>query len=211
MDRTEIRPGRGWYIVAAALLTIAIVVGPLLAVGKARQMLKDGPAQYVVPGEHPLALAEAGEYVIFHEYQSTVGGRVFSTGPGLPSGLTCQVRDLSTGQPLTLSTVSMNANYTLGSRAGQAVWSFRVPAPGQYTLSAGYPPGPGGPEVVLTVQKGLLGELVGGVFAILGGACVSLLAGAAALVVFLVVLFKRRGAMRRAQGTVAAPPATPYR
>ncbi|MGH6915851.1 MAG: hypothetical protein ACREH3_19345, partial [Geminicoccales bacterium] len=78
-------PGRQWYVFAAAIFVVGIALSVrylFTSVGE----LGDELPQIVVPGAAELSLQEPGTYTIFHEHESIVDGRYYSTRENL-SGL----------------------------------------------------------------------------------------------------------------------------
>ena len=76
-----------------------------------------------------------------------------------------------TGAEVELSRPSGSETYTLGGRSGASILSFNLAQAGAYELSADYPAGQGGPQVVLAVAHGFAGGLIAqvlGFFAIDG-------------------------------------------
>ena len=202
MKQQSIRPGRWLYWLGGVMIVVGIalaVVGILGFVGGIAEM-RDRLQRVVVPGTGTLTLDEPGTYTIYHEHQSAVGGRTYSNPPIL-SGLTCTVTSKESGGPASLSEVTMSKTYTLGSRAGIAVWQFDVEKAGEYQLSATYAPGATGPPVVLAVGRRLFGWIAKKILGLIAGLVALFLLGGGALAIILVTYLKRRSARKRlAQG-----------
>src|SRR3990172_6931151 len=66
----------------------------------------------------------------------------------------------TTGSKIPLSHSSMNSTYSVGGRSGVSVLEFLIDKPGAYELSAWYPEGKEGTEVVLAIGHGFTGKLV---------------------------------------------------
>jgi hypothetical protein len=179
-------PGRVWYV-AAVLVALA---GFALAGYRVYSNIGDlmsGLDQVVVPGQADLAL-EPGRYTIFHEYQSTVDGRIYS-GTDV-SGLLVRILPAGGGEPLTLDQPGATSSYELGGRAGRSVLAFEVPKAGEYKLVAVYPEGEEKPQAVLAVGRGMTGRILTLVFSAL--VIVFLSVAAAALIA--VITYRRRRA-----------------
>ncbi len=143
--------------------------------------------QVVAPGETELTLREPGNYTIFYEYHSVIGDKVYSTEESL-SGLACVLVSKAKNSEIALSPSSMNSTYEFGGRSGRSIFDFKIYQPGVYALSAGYPQGQQGPEVVLAVGK----DFTTGLFATILGA-LALVFGSMgiAVAITLVTLLKR--------------------
>jgi hypothetical protein len=151
MDDPRITPSR-WYYVLAGLVFVGGMVlfawflfNSLSGMGAKLQ-------QVVAPGETHLTLREPGNYTIFYEYQSVVGDKVYSSDESI-SGLRCTLVAKATNSKIPLSHSSMHSSYELGGRSGRSIFDFQIDQPGVYALSATYPQGQQGPEIVLAVGK----------------------------------------------------------
>ncbi len=104
-------------------------------------------ARVVVPGETSLNL-EDDIYLIYYESRSAVDGRQFSTDQ-LPELLNIKVT--SPGGAAVETDPAREVTYELGGRSGRSILEFWIEEDGKYLLSASYPQGVDGPEVVLAV------------------------------------------------------------
>lgn len=179
-------PGRIWYVVAVLVALAGFASAGFLIYSKLGD-LTTGMVQVVVPGEKVLAL-EPGHYTIFHEYQSTVDGRIYS-GTDV-TGLTVRLVPVDGGAPLALEEPSVTSSYDLGGRSGRSVLTFDVAEPGDYRLIAGYPDGEEKSQAVLAVGQGTTEAIVSLVFSALGIA----FAGVIAAVIIAVITYRRRRA-----------------
>lgn len=128
--------------------------------------------QYVVPGVHTLELERPGNYTIFHEYKSMIDGE-YIWSEGFPAGLKIVVTSHD-GDTLPVEPLRSGSSYSVGSREGSGVASFRVASPGIYSLSGTFT-GSSAPKTVLTVTSGFMSGLFKTVFggiAILGGSMI---------------------------------------
>jgi hypothetical protein len=151
MDTTPITPSR-WYYVLAAVIFIA---GWALFAGFLFQSLSGmeaGLQRVVVPGEMDITLRERGRYTISYEYRSVIAGKIYSTAENI-SGLECTLVSKANGSKVALSLTSVNTTYEFGGHAGRAIFDFTIDQPGIYTLTAAYPEGRQGPEIVLAVGE----------------------------------------------------------
>lgn len=187
-------PGR-WYYGLAALIAVAGVAVSISTMISGIGSLGSDLQQVVVPGNGDLQLYERGEYTIFYENQTVVDGRVYSTGEDIP-GLQIEVTNKTTGQEVATHSPEGSMSYSLGSRSGRSVLAFDIDQPGIYELSAGYPEGNNGPEVVLAVGHGLFGNVFSSIvfpLAIFFGSI------AAAAIMVIVTYLKRQEAAKRAE------------
>jgi len=201
MNGQEIRPGRGYYVLAVLVFIAGIGLFAWLLF-KNLSGLSEGLKQVVVPGKTDLVLSKAGNYTVFYEYRSVVGNKVYLTERSL-SGLICTLVSKSTGSEIRLSPATMTSTYTLGGREGVSILEFQISQPGAYEFSAGYAEGREGPEVVLAIEQDFGARLFA---TIIGGLAVLFGSMALALVIFLVTLNKRSKAKK-----LLASGAAPYR
>jgi hypothetical protein len=205
VDNNEIWPSR-WYYVLAGVIFVAgwvyfgvYLFSNLSGMGKKLQ-------QVVVPGQSDITLREAGHYTIFHEYNSVVGNKIYSTEQKL-SGLEVTLASKATGTSVPMRATASTGNYEFDGRAGVAVLEFDIHNPGVYQLSASYPAGHPGPEVVLAVGHNFTMEMVSAVLGSLG-IIFSSLAISLFLVIFTVI--KRAIAKRRLK-VAGQSPITPVK
>ncbi|MBL8673949.1 MAG: hypothetical protein IPK81_12270 [Rhodospirillales bacterium] len=185
-------PGRIWYFVAAAIFVASIAGAVWIAIARTGGMTA-GLTQIVVPGGATLELKTPGTYTIFHERTSQVDGRVYeSTGI---SGMRVAVRSVATGKSLVVRSPSGSSTYNFGGRSGRSVLAFDVDQPGAYELTAGYDDGRREPRTVLAVGSGFLGALFATIALSMGIAFAGI---AAALLIAIITLLRRRRALRAA-------------
>ena len=110
---------------------------------------------FVAPGSLAFETSRPGDYRIYHEYESFMDGRIFST-EGRIDALSFVV-NAPDGTSVTVRSPSTQATYrnTTGAypRSGYAVATFHVAAPGAYTVTAEYADAEG-PEAVIRVGPG---------------------------------------------------------
>jgi hypothetical protein len=202
----RIRPSRWYYGLAFLILVLGgLAFGLSLAAGI--QGLTNNLQRMVMPRSYFVTLPQAGKYAIFHEYQSSVAGRVFATNNVDLSHMRVSLVARATGEQVRLSPPTTSYSYSSGA-SGVSMMEFDIRTPGLYQFSTWYERGTG-PEVVLAIGKGS-GENMWGVVA----QSLVLLFGAIALSVLtvLVVFFKRRKARRGTQflpGAEEAPAIAP--
>ncbi len=113
--------------------------------------------QYVVPGVHTLELEESGKYTIFHEHKSMIDGE-YLYSDGVPAGLKMVVTSQE-GDTICVKPLSSGGSYSVGSREGTGVGSFKIDSPGSYTLNGTFTGG-NSSKTVLTVTGGFGSGLV---------------------------------------------------
>jgi hypothetical protein len=187
-------PGR-WYYGLAALIAVAGIALSISSLISDFGSLGSDLQQVVVPGSSDLSLSKIGEYTIFYENQTVINGRVYFTDEDIP-GLQIEVKNKTTGQEVITYSPEGSTSYSLGSRSGRSVLAFDVDPPGIYELSAKYPQGVEGPEVVLAVGHGLFGSVFS---AIMYPLVISFGSIAAAAIIVIVVYIKRQEAAKRAE------------
>jgi hypothetical protein len=119
--------------------------------------------QMTAPGTKDFDLSEVGEYTIFYENLSVVGGRLYSTECAVPSGLEIEVTELSSGEKVDLSLPKGSTSYSFGGRSGRSIAAFAIDHPGVYRVAAWYSQGREGPEVVLAVGHGFFEKVISAV------------------------------------------------
>lgn len=133
------------------------------AVFSAISGIGDDVIQMTAPGTKDLDLLEVGEYTIFYENLSVSGGRLYSTGDEVPEGLEIEVKDLSSGEKVDLSSPKGSFSYSFGGRSGRSIAAFAIDHPGTYRMAAWYSRRGEGPEVVLAVGSGFFEKVISAV------------------------------------------------
>ena len=152
-----------------------------------------------MPRSYFISLPEAGTYVIFHEYQSSVAGRVFATNNVNLSGMHVSLVGKATGEQVKVVPRSATYAYSSGV-SGVSILEFDIRKPGVYQCSAWYEKG-AGPEIVLAIGKGS-GDKMWGV--IVRSLAILFIALGLSIVTGLVIFLKRKTARRSAQSLPAA-------
>ncbi|MGB3943391.1 MAG: hypothetical protein WBK88_01195 [Methanothrix sp.] len=168
-----------------ALAALVVVTGLLIFGWMAYSALSGiggDLVQMAAPGTAELDLEKAGEYTIFREDVSVVEGRFYSTGETVPPGLVIELFDLSYGEMVDLSPPFGSSTYTFAGRSGRSIAAFEIDHPGVYRMTASYPPGREGPEVVLAVGTGLFGGIASKIVFAVAALFGSIVAGAAILI-----------------------------
>jgi hypothetical protein len=198
MDDQRMSPSRWYYALAGVVFVAGWVLFALLLI-KNLSGMGAKLQQVVVPGGADITLREPGEYTIFYEYQSVVGNRVYSTEENL-SGLQCELVSKAKNSKIALSPSSVNSTYELGARSGKSAFDFRIDQPGVYELSAGYPEGKQGPEVVLAVGRDFTARMLMTIF---GGIALVFGSIGIAVAIALVTLIKRGKAKKQLKASHA--------
>ena len=186
-------------MLAAAVVVLGAVSTGIFLVKRIGR-IGDNLTQVVVPGEATLTLAQPGNYTIFHERESVVDGRVYSSGS--LSGLRVTLRNAA-GERVPLSGPAASTRYNFGGRSGVGIFEFKITEPGRYRLSAAYEGGRTEPRTVLAVGSGFVASLLATIFGALAFAFGGVILGA---IIAVVVFVKRRKAR---QFAMAAPTMRP--
>ena len=194
MNGQEIRPGRWYYGLAAAVFISGWVLFGLFLY-RNLSGISSKLQQVVVPGKTQLSLNRPGSYTIYYEQESVVGSKVYSTSRSL-SGLECTVTAKATGEEVALSRAAVSARYSVGGRSGYSVFDFKIDRPGIYEIAAQYPEGQEGPEAVLAVGQGFTMRVLTTVF---GGLAIVFGSIGLAVAIAVYTAVKRHKAMRQAQ------------
>jgi len=180
-------PSRAWYLMSMAIVVVSIAIFAYVLSSRLNA-LPDKLMHLVVPGQTDLNLVQTGIYSIFHERQSVVDGQL----------LRVSVRSASAAD-VPLTPPGASATYSIGGRAGVAIFEFEIREPGTYRLAAAYDGGRALPRAVLAVGFGFVGELVATIF----GAIAILFTGLISAAVLAVVVYVKRRKARRASSAMA--------
>lgn len=183
---TGIKPGR-WLYALSALILVAGIASFVLVLLNGLKSMEGSLARIAVPGKYDINLKEPGKYIVFYEYRSVIGNKVYETGLRIPN-ISCSIASKATGQQITLSSPSASYSYSTG-KAGIGVLEFTIGQPGHYEISAWYSEGRQGPEIVLAIGKGFGTQLMTTIIT-----CIAILGGSVALAIaiFIITLIKRR-------------------
>lgn len=185
-------PGRFWYVIAALIFLLGVGSGLWIIVrtvcGIPNQLL-----YVMVPGSTAVELPQSGTYTIYHEYRSYLDGQLYETRGSL-NGLVCSVSSADGSETIPIVPSSINETYSLGSRAGEAIFKFTIVNPGLYQISAAFSDGRSHPQAILAIGQNILGNLLLAVLAPITilGTCTFLSA-----IIIIVVLVKRSQANKR--------------
>jgi hypothetical protein len=193
-------PGRKWYAIAALVFLLGMAFFGVFLFTRLKD-LTGGLQQVVVPGEAELVLEKPGSYTIFHEHESVVGGRYYSSPDEVP-GLKVEVVSSETGEPVSLDAPGASTSYSLGGRSGVSIFVFEIDQPGTYRLSAGFPDGRQEQQLVLAVGQGFGQKLL---LTIFGALAIGLASFILAISIAVVTFWKRRKALRVAPGPQPKP------
>jgi hypothetical protein len=141
------------------------------------------------PGEHDLTLPDAGRYTVFYEYEGVLGGRRYSTGETVPD-FTLTLTTKETGKQVPF-TATATGNYWGSTMAGKAVMDFTIDRPGEYRLTAAYPPEGAPREVLLAIGHDVSGYAVQSYAGLFGGGGLCCGSTVVALVIALLTLLQR--------------------
>jgi hypothetical protein len=189
-------PGRKWYAVAVLIFLAGMAVFAVFLF-MTLSKFADNLVRVTVPGQAELPL-DPGTYTIFHErggMTDGAGGGVITTGD--ITGLRINVQKPETGTAVPL-TPGAGSRYTFDGRSGQSLFTFTLTEPGTYQLVARYDEGRPGPQAVLAIARGFMGNLLTAIF---GGLAIAFGSFAIAVAIGLHVYRRRR--------SVLGPPVLP--
>jgi hypothetical protein len=197
-----IKPSRWFYVIGIIIL----VGGPIISgiflfsavVSNIGDMTEVPSIQVVVPGTSDITLSQTGKYMVFYEYQSMIGNRIYSTGQDIP-GIQVNVVSIDTGAEIPISASSMNSTYTIGGRSGIGLFDFVIDQPGVYELSGSYPASiqgqqqEQGPEIVLAIfHSSAIEKVFGSIMGTIGGVLAIAFVPFAVGVAIIVITFLKR-------------------
>lgn len=193
MNQSTNTPGRSGYALGCGAMLLALCT-PIVAIVL---LFAGGDAlvRFEAPGEVVFEAESAGSYSVYHEYQTTFDGRVYSAASGGLQGLALDVRSQDSGEAVEVSAPAGTATYSFNGRSGVLVASFDAPASGTYVVSATARDGAHEPAV-LAVGRGVASRIVGG---LLGSMAFAGVLGVIGMIVFGRTYFRRRQA--QAAGT----------
>nr|MBN2277459.1 hypothetical protein [candidate division Zixibacteria bacterium] len=124
--------------------------------------MADDFQRVVVPGRAVMEFRGPGNYTIFHEYRSVVGGRIFGSDDNI-AGLQIRLVKLEGYEEIFLEETPGRSSYEFEDRDGYSLYDFNIIEPGSYLLEAWYP-GVGssatGKETVLAVGRDFMKRLL---------------------------------------------------
>lgn len=186
-------PGRRWYAAAAAVFLLTSAVAAWFLYSR-MQALGAALPQVVVPGSAELPLREPGTYTIFHERESVLDGRYYSSGD--ISGLRVELASGTTGELVPLRAPTGSTSYSLGGRSGVSIFSFEIEEAGPYRLTATFLAGGVENRTVLAVGHNFGTKLV---MAILGTMAIGLAGFIIAVTIAALTWQRRRRTSRVAE------------
>ncbi|MEW6717215.1 MAG: hypothetical protein AB1345_06920 [Chloroflexota bacterium] len=199
MTDKKIKPSRGYYVLAFLILVAGCFIAVLIPVISARGSLQEITQtnaelrRVIMPGVEEIELANPGKYTVYHEYQTVLEGRVYTSPETIP-GLECSLVSKASGAQITLSAPTVSSTYTVGGRKATSILEFNIDQPGRYIFScslAGMQVRP----VVLAIGQGMLGSILGLVgknFLTISGSLVVCVGSLVIAVILAIVVFSRR-------------------
>ena len=194
MSINKVHPSALWYVLSIAIAVAGAILWCVFFFILFFS-IESSIQQIVVPGVHRLELPDSGSYIIYHEYQSIVGNKIFSTNKHETIDLKCSIHPVDRAEEIVISPTSPHAKYEFhGKRKGISILEFEVGRPGTYIITAKYSNGREKPQIVLGVARALVEVvLVPGLFLMLYTVVTILLSGG----IFWITFFKRRKAKKR--------------
>jgi tRNA A37 N6-isopentenylltransferase MiaA len=122
MDDPRMTPSR-WYYVLAALVLVGGLGLYWEVLYKGLSGMGDKIQQVLAPGRTELTLREPGNYTIFLEYNTVMGGKVHSTDESI-SGLECELVSTARDSKIAIARSSTNTKYEIDGRSGRSILGF---------------------------------------------------------------------------------------
>jgi len=173
-----------WWLAVAALLFVAGTGGGIAVLVHGIISLPEGHT-FLVPSTQTFQLAEPGPYVVWHDYQTTIKGKVFNKPAELPDQTTITL----THKGKEIPTAKLwSSTITSGQHQKVSIARYHIEEPGAYSLTV---EGLAEPRVFTfsrPIFKPLFQAILSGVFLILFGWL-----GASIGVAFILILRSRKG------------------
>lgn len=130
MNLSRQKPGRIWYIAAAAIAFAGCIGGAAMA-WRAFTLITD-VEQFLAPGSVAVEVAAPGDYLLWHNYRTVFKGRAYSAEKSLPDGVRFRVD--GPGGAVTVSGTHGTTS-TIGETESVSVASFPAITPGRYEVA----------------------------------------------------------------------------
>jgi hypothetical protein len=186
MESGVVKPSRIFYGVSISVFIAGLILFIIVLISRIFSSVNGIGTQVVVPGTEIIELNKTGKYNIFHEYKSVVDGKIYSSNS--INGLYCTLKNVKTGEDITLTITKPNIKYSVNGREGRSVFEFNIDEPGKYELKAWYGQRDG-EETVLAVGKGFGAGLFATIIL-----CIGILFGSIVIsvLIFVITFLKRR-------------------
>ena len=112
--------GADLFLLAAFVLPLACII-PLLHQDSADHT-------FLVPGTAQLTVQEPGRYYLWNKYQSIYQGQNYQRSRTLPDGITIEIRNRTTGQPLEFISDTSTSS-TIGNSAKNSIGYVKIETP----------------------------------------------------------------------------------
>lgn len=142
----------------------------------------DPDATFTVPGEATVKVAAPGDYIVWHESTTTVGG--------LPAGATFTVRKMPEGTDVPTSAAG-HQTWTVNGTRRESVVRFTAAGPGDYRVSVA---GLSGRQVFSVSRDWLAGTVLRFFVGVFLGATLEAVAVIVGIVVLIRLLTERKAA-----------------
>lgn len=188
---SELRPGRVWYVVAAAIVAIGVCVGAGVF----------GFGMYSFIGDLPTMEQEfdAGSATDAELSKGRKSAIYVAIPDGMGSGTRLQLAAQCTGSgdgEITLTKRSADISIGSGGQEWQLVYDVRVDRTGTYRLECTLDDGSGEGRFAVgeAIDMGTFGKLFGSIGALVGAPCLALLVGG---VIALIAAVRRSSHKKR--------------
>lgn len=190
MESIEVKPSRIFYGISVLVFAVGLGLFLFVLLNGIFSVVEKIGMQVIVPGTEIIELKEAGKYSIFYEYESVIDGKIYSSNSIY--GLKCTLKDVNTGDFITLSNSKSNFNYSVNGREGRSVLEFVIDKPGKYEFEAWYET-ENDNKAVLAIGKGFGSTL----FVTILLSFITLFGSlATSIIIFVITFVKRRKSMQ---------------
>lgn len=144
------------YITAIITFTVGMCVSALLFVKMWNNFstIDKSFIRILVPGNRTIFLPSPGNYTIFFEFKSSMGGKVYSAPQDALNGLNLSIEEVDTGASISIKAAQANSTYSFFGREGRAILSFYIEKPGWYKISSDLERSQWAGQHVLAISQG---------------------------------------------------------
>jgi len=111
--------------------------------------------------------------------------------------LECVLRSNQTGIEVKLVSPKGQSTYSFGNRSGISIYKFIIEQPGKYQFSSRYATGQNNPEIVLAIDHEFSANLWRMIAYVFAGVGILLVCLVSAVVIWVIVMFKREKALKQ--------------
>ena len=129
----EIRKLSLWWLALSPLILVLGVGGSSLLALRAIQAM-DSVRAFLVPSTQLLAIEEPGVYMLWHDYEGIVQGKVYKSPEALPDGATIVLKNELTAEEIPMVPLGGSTGKS-GQHKRVELGRYTILVPGKYVLS----------------------------------------------------------------------------